>query len=197
MIREVVSDIKIEYFKPSEIEPYLHNPRKNDEAVGKVARSIQDFGFTTPILLDEKMIIIAGHTRWKAAKKLKMKKVPCVICRGLSQKGTLELRIADNKTGEFSDWDFALLKDEFEKLDDGGDLESTGYANKEIEDIMTLYGDEYAVGKLKGKKNKEGSMYMIELKITDRDYTDMVFDVEELIRRFPNVEMKVTCLNNA
>ena len=69
---------KIEYLKPSEITPYFRNPRKNDNAVEGVAESIKAFGFQNPIILDKDNIIIAGHTRWKAALKLDLKTVPCI-----------------------------------------------------------------------------------------------------------------------
>ena len=155
-------DMEIIYLKPSMIKPYFRNPRKNEQAVEKVTKSITDFGFRNPILIDSESIIIAGHTRWKAALKLNLKRVPCMICDDLTEKQIKALRIADNKTGELADWDFALLKDEFEDLNDGEfDLESTGYDLEEIEELMTTYGDEFIP---KNKDLKELFEVVIECK---------------------------------
>lgn len=135
--------MKIEKLKTVDIKPYFRNPRKNDDAVEGVAESIQAFGFQNPIILDKDNVIIAGHTRWKAALKLDLKELPCIIA-DLPEEYVKAYRIADNKYGEKSEWDFALLKDEFEDLDTGEfDLELTGFDMSEIEEMMTKYGDEY------------------------------------------------------
>ena len=136
--------MKIENLKPSEITPYFRNPRKNDDAIEGVAESIKAFGFKNPILLDQENVIVAGHTRWKAALKLDLKTVPCIKINGLSPAKINAYRIADNKYGEKAEWDFPLLKDELEELDTGEfDLELTGFGLDEIEEMMTKFGDEY------------------------------------------------------
>ena len=92
-----------------EIKPYEKNPRKNDEAVRYVAESIKEFGFRVPIVLDKDHVIVAGHTRYKAAKMLNLDQVPCVIADDLTKKQIRAYRLADNKVGEFAKWDNGLL----------------------------------------------------------------------------------------
>ena len=102
----------------TEITPYEKNPRKNDEAVEYVANSIKEFGFKVPIVIDKDGIIVAGHTRYKAAQKLGLKKLPCVIADDLTEEQVKAFRIADNKVGEFAEWDFDLLDDELDGIFD-------------------------------------------------------------------------------
>ena len=101
----------------TEVIPYDKNPRKNDNAVDMVANSIRAFGFQSPIIIDEQNVIICGHTRFKAAKKLGLKKVPCVVARGLTDAEIRAYRIADNKVGELAEWDKALLVEELNMCD--------------------------------------------------------------------------------
>lgn len=117
--------MKIIYKKLSEITPYENNPRKNDKAVDAVAASIKEFGFRTPIVIDEDGVIVCGHTRYKAAKKLKIKSVPCVIADDLSEEEVKAYRLADNKTAEKSKWDFTKLYEEIPGLD--MDLDQFGF----------------------------------------------------------------------
>lgn len=91
--------------KLSELHPYENNPRQNDDAVDAVAASIKEFGFKVPIVVDKNNVIVAGHTRYKAAKKLKLKTVPCVVADDLSEEQVNAFRLADNKTGELALWD--------------------------------------------------------------------------------------------
>ena len=93
----------------NEIVPYDDNPRINGPAVDKVAASIEKFGFLNPIIVDENLVIIAGHTRLLAAKKLGLKMVPCLIAEGLTEQQANKYRIIDNKTGELATWDYAKL----------------------------------------------------------------------------------------
>lgn len=104
--------ISIQYVKIQDIIPYDKNPRINDDSVDKVANSIREFGFKVPIMLDSKNVVIAGHTRLKAAKKLKLKELPCVYADDLSDEQVKALRLADNKVGESSLWDEDLLSEE-------------------------------------------------------------------------------------
>ena len=85
-----------------DIHPYEKNPRINDNAVEAVANSIKEFGFKQPIVVDGNMEIIAGHTRWKAAKKLKLKTVPVLVADDLTEEQVRAYRIADNTTGELA-----------------------------------------------------------------------------------------------
>lgn len=95
-----------------EIKPYEHNPRSNDGAVDAVAASIKEFGWQQPIVVDKDGVIIAGHTRYKAAKKLGLKEVPVVVAENLTDEQVRAYRLADNKTGELAEWDFSALEEE-------------------------------------------------------------------------------------
>lgn len=98
------------------IKPYKNNPRNNNKAVEKVMKSIQAYGFKVPCVLDKNYLLITGHTRCEAAKRLKMKKIPCIIASDLSKAKADAFRIADNKVAEYSKWDINKLKDEISKL---------------------------------------------------------------------------------
>ena len=98
------------------IKPYTKNPRKNDSAVDKVAASIKEFGFKQPIVIDKDGIIIAGHTRHKAAIKLGLKEVPVISADDLTPEQAQAYRLADNKTAEFAEWDAGLLGEELGEL---------------------------------------------------------------------------------
>lgn len=101
-----------------ELIPYENNPRNNDEAVDKVALSISAFGFKVPIVIDANNVIVTGHTRLKAAKKLGIKSVPCIKADDLSDEQIKAFRLADNKVAEFSEWDEEKLMKELEALGD-------------------------------------------------------------------------------
>lgn len=103
-----------------DIHPYERNPRKNDEAVKAVIESIRECEYISPIIVDENYVVLAGHTRLKALKKLRYKSVPCVVKEGLSEEQKRKYRILDNKTNELSAWDFALLPEELDGLDFSG-----------------------------------------------------------------------------
>lgn len=103
--------------KISELKPYANNPRLNDGAVDAVAASIKNFGFKVPIILDRDGEIIAGHTRLKAAQKLKMKTVPVIIADDLTPEQVKAFRLADNKVGELAGWDFEKLDLELAEID--------------------------------------------------------------------------------
>lgn len=102
--------------KLKDIHPYEKNPRKNDEAVEKVANSIRDFGYRQPIVVDKDGVIIVGHTRYKALKKLGIKEVGVIVADDLTEEQAKAYRIADNSTGEISTWDYDLLMPEIEGL---------------------------------------------------------------------------------
>ena len=128
---------QISYRKISEIHPYEHNPRNNDAAVDSVAKSIENFGFRVPILIDQNGTIIAGHTRYKAAKQLGLDQVPCILVDDLSEAQIRAYRIADNKVSEASSWNDDILRTEMEALKALNiDLEWTGFSDMEIEGIL-------------------------------------------------------------
>jgi transferase len=99
------------------LTPYENNPRNNDEAVEPVANSISEFGFKVPIVATPDGEIINGHTRWKAAKKLKLKTVPVIIADDLTEEQVRAFRLADNKVAEIAQWDIELLLSEIESVD--------------------------------------------------------------------------------
>ena len=124
---------KIIYKKLSELKPYEKNPRKNDDAVKYVAESIKNFNFQNPIIIDKDGIIVAGHTRWKAAKKLGLDEVPCIIADDLSDEQIKAFRLADNKVSEKAEWDFDLLNEELDDLFDF-DMSVFGFEDESEED---------------------------------------------------------------
>ena len=119
--------------------PYENNPRFNDNAVDGVASSIKEFGFKVPIIIDRNNVIIAGHTRWKASKKLGLKSVPCIIADDLNEEQIKAFRLADNKVGELAEWDFTKLEKELSSLT--MDMETFGFDFKEVEEEMTKQMD--------------------------------------------------------
>lgn len=108
----------IEYLTLRQLKPYEKNPRKNKNRIDPVARSIKEFGFKQPIVIDKDNVIIAGHTRFLAAKKLGMERVPCIRAEDLTDEQVRAYRLADNKTAEFAEWDTDLLTEELLRITD-------------------------------------------------------------------------------
>lgn len=106
--------------KLSDIQPYPNNPRKNNGAVDAVVESIQQCGYVAPIIVDENGVILAGHTRYKALKKLGRTEAEIVVKSGLTEEQKRKYRLLDNKTGELAAWDCDLLAEELSGLDFGG-----------------------------------------------------------------------------
>ena len=104
--------------KIKDLIPYENNPRKNDEAVEYVANSIREFGFKVPLVVDSNNVIVCGHTRYKAARMLKIDAVPCVVADDLTEEQIKAFRLADNKVAERSEWDFDLLNEELDGIFD-------------------------------------------------------------------------------
>jgi DNA modification methylase len=116
-----------------DLQPYANNPRHNDDAVEAVAASIREFGWNVPIVCDENLVIIAGHTRLKAARKLGLTTVPVYIARGLSPAQAKAYRIADNQTATMSSWDDDKLPLELMALQQAGfGLDLTGFSGDEL-----------------------------------------------------------------
>lgn len=133
----------------TEIKPYPNNPRKNDDSIPVVMGSIRKYGFKVPIILDKDMVIVAGHTRFEAAKLLKLKTVPCIIASDLTDQECKELRLVDNKTSELSHWDFEMLESELATI--STDLSEFGFGEMQdyldsldMDDIPDLEDDEDA-----------------------------------------------------
>ena len=100
----------------AELREYENNPRHNENAIDAVAASIKEFGFKVPIVIDENNVIIAGHTRRKAAEKLGMTLVPCIVADDLTPEQIKAFRLADNKVSELAGWDFEKMEQELAEL---------------------------------------------------------------------------------
>lgn len=109
--------MQVENWNIEDVKPYENNPRKNDEAVEKVANSIKEFGWQQPIVVDKDGIVIVGHTRLKAAQELELDEVPVLVAKDLTDDQAKAYRLADNKTGELAIWDFPKLNIELEDID--------------------------------------------------------------------------------
>lgn len=107
----------VKNFRIADLRPYEKNPRQNERAADAVAKSIEQFGFKVPIVIDADNVIVCGHTRYKAAQKLGLESVPCIIADDLTPEQVKAFRLADNKVSELAQWDDAFLLDEL------GDLE--------------------------------------------------------------------------
>lgn len=139
---------KLIVMKLSEIIPYENNPRKNDKAVGAVSESIRQTGYNNPIVVDENKVILAGHTRLKSLQKLGKTEDQVLMVSGLTEEQKKKYRLLDNKTGEFSSWDYVELAYEIEGLDwegldldwglEGKDDTGTSFENTEYD------GDDFA-----------------------------------------------------
>ena len=125
-----MNKLEIVYVAVEKIKPYANNPRINKKAVEKVMKSIQAYGFKVPCVLDKNYLLITGHTRWEAAKRLKMKRIPCIIASDLNKAKADAFRIADNKVAEYSTWDMTKLKEELSKIQlEDIDFDDMGFDN--------------------------------------------------------------------
>ena len=152
-----MKNINIIYKKIDELKPYKNNPRKIDKAVKAVADSIKEFGFKVPIILDSNMEIIAGHTRLKAAKRLKYKEVPCIIADDLTPDQVRAFRLVDNKVGEFAEWDIDLLNIELSEIE----LDLTPFEFKIEKTLNDIEEDEFEVVLPDEPKSKKGDIYIL------------------------------------
>ena len=123
-----------------DIQPYINNARKNDGAVEAVAESIRQCGYVAPIIVDEDNIILAGHTRWKALKKLHKSDCEVLKITGLTTEQKKKYRLLDNKTNELAEWDYDLLTKELEGLSfDGFDF---GFDMPNLDELGEVVEDE-------------------------------------------------------
>lgn len=166
--------MEIEYKNIDEIIPYENNPRINDEAVQYVAKSIKEFGFKVPIIIDKNNVIVTGHTRLKAAKELGLKKVPTIKASDLSKKKIKEFRLADNKVSEKATWDLDKLNIELADIDI--DMSDFGF---EIEPIDTSSID---IDEM--EDDIDDSYYGDERERTNRAYNLDILDPSNLTNDF-------------
>ena len=152
--------MQIQYRSITDLIPYEKNPRKNDEAVKYVAESIKEFGFKVPIVIDSDGVVIAGHTRLKAAKKLKLKEVPCIIADDLTEEQVKAYRLADNKVAEKAEWDFELLGAELDNIFDI-DMETFGFEFNLEEEETEVIEDGFEEELPEEPKAKLGDIYQL------------------------------------
>ncbi len=127
----------VESWPVERVKPYPGNPRVNDGAVEAVAVSIRRFGFRVPLIVDADGVIVAGHTRLKAALKLGLTEVPVHVAADLTPDQAKALRLADNKTGEIATWDYDLLPIELAELQGfDWDLTSLGFSDEELAKLL-------------------------------------------------------------
>lgn len=136
MVLEERCFVEVRTVAIDELKPWDENPRINDRAVDAVAKSIEAFGFNVPILHDQHMVIVAGHVRWKAARKLGLTTVPAIQV-SLTCAQRKAFAVADNKTADIADWDYDVLADVLRDLpQEGIDLNSLGFSEAERDAIL-------------------------------------------------------------
>lgn len=161
--------MKIVYKKVNDLIPYINNSRTHsEEQVNQIVASINEFGFTNPLLIDEKDNIIAGHGRLLASKKLKMEEVPCIVLSGLTEAQKKAYIIADNKMALNAGWNEELLKLELENLKElDFDLKLTGFNVDELDDIFQveeeqeIVEDDFDIEPPEKPKAKLGDIYQL------------------------------------
>lgn len=162
--------MNINWITLDEIHPYEKNPRQNEDAVQYVANSIKEFGWKQPIVVDKDGVIIAGHTRYKAEKKLGLEKVPVITADDLTEEQVKAYRLADNKTGEFAQWDMDLLNQELGDILDLN-MDDFGFQNVGDIDFMDFDGD----GDGGGSRMAMGNKFRVVL-------GPAIFDIEDPTR---------------
>lgn len=152
--------------KLSDLRPYENNPRFNEDAVPVVEESIRQFGFKVPIVVDMEGVIVAGHTRVEAAKRLGMESVPCVVADDLTPEQVRAFRLVDNKSAEFSGWDFDILDGELESLGESFDLSKMGFPDLSADSAaLAAAMDANSVTESGAEDADEKEKYLLHLKM--------------------------------
>lgn len=159
--------MEVKMIDVDKVIPYENNPRKNDEAVDEVAASIKTFGFKNPIIVDKNLVIIAGHTRLKAAIKLGLAQVPVIIASDLTEDQANALRLADNKTGEIAKWDKKLLEEELKNINWellGIDMTDVGFDDIFASEFQEVVDDDFDEGQYLTDEphSKQGDIYVLD-----------------------------------
>lgn len=162
--------LKVEYRNVADLNPYENNPRLNDGAVDAVAASIKEFGFKVPIVVDSDGVIVTGHTRLKAAKKLGIDTVPVIVADDLTPEQVKAFRLADNKTGELAQWDLDKLDIELDGIDeiDMGDFGFDMNLEVEADDVEPIDDEDIGGTLPQEHKLKIDSTIIV---LTDEEYT--------------------------
>lgn len=129
--------MKIINVKIEALKEYENNPRNNERAIEVVEKSIKDYGFKNPIIVDKNYVIVAGHTRLAAAKNLGYKEVPCIVADDLTDEQIKAFRLVDNKTAEFADWDYEKLELELASMEI--DLSDFGFIENSDIDVDEFF----------------------------------------------------------
>lgn len=184
--------MKIINFYVNDLVPYEKNPRKNDKAVKAVANSIKEFGFKVPIIVDKNNVIVAGHTRLKAAIKLGLEEVPCIIADDLTEDQIKAFRLADNKVGEIAVWDEEKLLVELQDIQMdmsqfefdinlGKDVEDDDFEVELPDEPVSQRGDVYLLGKHRvmcgDATNAEDMKILCGSTLVDLSLTDPPYNV--------------------
>lgn len=173
--------------KIEDLKPYEKNPRKNDASVPKVMQSIKEFGFKVPLVVDSEGVIVTGHTRYKAAIKLGLKSVPCIIADDLTPEQIKAYRLADNKVSEFSVWDYELLAEELGELD-MFDMEELGF-NLDMEELKEQWDAEEEPEEKPEKPKERGYAICYELTFNNEQEQEEWYEfLGALKRKFPDVD---------
>lgn len=170
--------MNVQEIKLKDIKPYGKNPRKNDDAVPYVAESIKQFGFKVPIIIDKNNVIVAGHTRYKAAKKLGFKSVPCIIADDLTDEQIKAFRLADNKVSEKAEWDLDLLDSEIEEI---FDIDMTDFGFELESEELEAEEDEYQGTVPEDPVTQKGDMWKLGEHILLCGDSTCITDVEKLM----------------
>lgn len=162
--------LQVQYVPLSNLKPYDKNPRDNSKAVARVAKSLTEFGWKQPLVVDKDMVIIVGHTRYQAAKSLGMDSVPVVVADDLPPEKVRAYRLADNKTSDFSIWDNKLLLEELSDLSEFDVF--TGFDESEQFDRVL---DEKENDPL--RENEDGVIWEVVFKSPDKKKLQKMIDI--------------------
>jgi len=143
MSPDATTPMSVELRPLDAVRPYANNPRQNDDAVEAVAESIRRFGFRQPIVVDADGVIVAGHTRFRAAQRLGLATVPVHVATDLTADEVRAYRLADNKTAELASWDTSMLSIELDALRGAGiDWTLLGFDEEELAKLLAPAGTE-------------------------------------------------------
>lgn len=150
----------IEEISIESIIPYENNPRNNKAAIPYVKKSIQEFGFKVPIIVDSNNVIVAGHTRYLAALELQMTTIPCVRADDLTDEQIKAFRIADNKVSEYAEWDFDKLLQELDGIQEL-DMSMFGFEDESDNEVQVVEDDFDMEDLPEEPKSKRGQLYQL------------------------------------
>lgn len=174
------------------IRPYWRNPRKNEKAVEAVKKSIEEYGFNSPIVVDKNFVIIAGHVRYKALRELGYSEVPCVVL-DISEEKAKQYRIADNKTSELADWDTDKLMFELREIEELKNMDIF-FKENELEKLLpdlSLLNSGFAISDTEKKEIEQKVRGQIIEEVGQQEPTEQIEkQVEERVRQEMEAELK-------